>query len=142
MEKDNHKFIHNHFETGSQPQIIQGHISGAIFAMSGAIVNQYTTSPPDQPTEEPAVVEPTPDVSPTDEVLQQLTPIFYGDSQEAAHFLRAIKGAKGMQVTDLVNQLVKANKISALSCHRDLWRVLNGHGLYRASESNWNQQVR
>lgn len=74
-------------------------------------------------------------------VAAELTPIFYGDGEEAAKFVSSIRGMKDKQITDLVARLVDERKISDKSYNRDLYKVLSGHGLYGASESNWNTQV-
>ncbi len=77
----------------------------------------------------------------TDEIVSKLKPIFYGNEAEARNFLATIRSMKATQITNLVNQYVRENKISELSCHRDLYNVLHDYGLYKHSESNWNQQV-
>ena len=74
-------------------------------------------------------------------LVAALTPIFYGDGEEAARFLDAIKGAKPTQITALVKQLVKEKKISELSCHKDLWQLLHEAGLYPLTNRNWNTQI-
>jgi hypothetical protein len=76
------------------------------------------------------------------EILKQLTPIFFGIEAEAKSFLIGIQGMKSKQITDKVNQLVTDRKISEVSRKRELWSVLNKHGLYTATDSNWNQQVK
>ena len=75
------------------------------------------------------------------EIVGRLTPIFYNDKREADGFLVEIQGMKAKQITDRVNQLVRARKISGMSRKRDLWMVLHDYGLYGKSESNWNSQV-
>ena len=75
------------------------------------------------------------------EVVEKLKPIFFGIEADAREFLVSIEGMKATQITTKVNQLVDEGKISPLSSHRDLWRVLHDCGLYEKSESNWNQQV-
>ena len=75
------------------------------------------------------------------EIVGRLTPIFYNDKREADGFLMEIQGMKAKQITDRVNQLVRARKISGMSRKRDLWMVLHDYGLYGKSESNWNSQV-
>ena len=75
------------------------------------------------------------------EVVEKLKPIFFGIEADAREFLVSIVGMKATQITTKVNQLVDEGKISPLSSHRDLWRVLHDCGLYEKSESNWNQQV-
>ena len=75
------------------------------------------------------------------ELVDKLKPIFFGEATEARAFLQSIAGMKPTQITDRVNQLAKEHKISEMSKHRDLWRVLHDAGLYDKSESNWNAQV-
>ena len=76
------------------------------------------------------------------EVVDRLKPIFFGIEDDARKFLVSIQGMKPTQITDKVKQLVSKNKISDLSKHRDLWKVLHDCGMYDKSESNWNQQVK
>lgn len=71
-------------------------------------------------------------------LLQQLTPMFFGDNAAAADFLQRIKGVKAQDVTSIVNELVKEKVLSANCAHRDLWKVLHEADLYPRSESNWN----
>ena len=78
---------------------------------------------------------------PSSAIVDRLKPIFYGSEQEARAFLKSIQGMKPTQITDKVNQLVDEKKISDLSKHRDLWKVLHDCGIYIRSESNWNMQV-
>ena len=75
------------------------------------------------------------------EVVEKLKPIFFGIEADAREFLVGIEGMKATQITAKVNQLVGEGKISPLSSHRDLWKVLHDCGIYEKSESNWNQQV-
>lgn len=79
---------------------------------------------------------------PSPDVVNQLKPIFYGSEEEVKAFLVSIQGMKPTQITDKVNQLVSEKKISDMSKHRDLWKVLHDCGIYERSESNWNQQVK
>ena len=74
--------------------------------------------------------------------LEQLKPIFFGNEEEARTFLLKVQDMKAMQITSLVNTLVVENKISKLSCHRELFSVLSNSGIYDKSESNWNLQVK
>ena len=76
------------------------------------------------------------------EVVELLKPIFYGSEENARAFYDSIQGMKPTQITDKVNQLVAEKKISELSKHRDLWKVLHDYGIYERSESNWNMQVK
>ena len=122
--------IVNHFEPGSNPQVFNGPISGCVFAMPGANVTQQTGRQPESLSEE------------NEEVLNQLKPMFFGSEKEAKDFLVSIQGMKPTQITDKVNQLAADKKISELSKHRDLWKVLHDCGIYERSESNWNMQVK
>lgn len=79
---------------------------------------------------------------PSSDVVNQLKPIFYGSEEEAKAFLTSIQGMKSKQITEKVNMLVKENKISEFSKHRDLWKFLYDNGYYDKTESNWNQQVK
>ena len=78
----------------------------------------------------------------TDAIIDRLKPIFYGSEQDAKAFLESIQGMKPTQITAKVNQLVGEQKISELSSHRDLWKVLHDNGYYNKTESNWNMQVK
>lgn len=122
--------IVNHFEPGSNPQVFNGPISGCVFAMPGANVTQQTGRQPESLSEK------------EEGIINQLKPMFFGSEEEARTFLESIQGMKPTQITDKVNQLVGEKKISELSKHRDLWKVLNECGIYERSESNWNQQVK
>jgi hypothetical protein len=75
-------------------------------------------------------------------IIDRLKPIFYGSEQEARAFLESIQGMKPTQITDKVNQLVDEKKVSDLSSHRDLWKVLHDFDLYKRTEANWNMQVK
>ena len=68
--------------------------------------------------------------------------MFYGDAENAKTFLQSIRGMKPTQITEKVNQLVGERKISDMSKHRDLWKVLSDCGIYDKSETNWNRQIR
>ena len=122
--------IVNHFEPGSNPQVFNGPISGCVFAMPGANVTQQTGRQPESLSEK------------EEEVINQLKPMFYGSEEEAKAFLVSIQGMKATQITEKVNQLVSEKKISDMSKHRDLWKVLHDCGVYERSESNWNMQVK
>jgi hypothetical protein len=122
--------IVNHFEPGSNPQVFNGPISGCVFAMPGANVTQNPVQPSAQLDEQ------------QQDVVEKLKPMFYGQVEDAKAFLVSIQGMKPTQITDKVNQLVSDKKISDMSKHRDLWKVLHDCGIYDKSESNWNQQVK
>lgn len=122
--------IVNHFEPGSNPQVFNGPISGCIFAMPGANITQNPVKASAELDEE------------QQDIADKLKPMFFGQIEDAKAFLISIQGMKPTQITDKVNQLVSEKKISEMSKHRDLWKVLHDCGIYDKSESNWNQQVK
>ena len=122
--------IVNHFEPGSNPQVFNGPISGCVFAMPGANITQNPVQPSAQLNDQ------------QQDVVEKLKPMFYGQLEDAKAFLVSIQGMKPTQITDKVNQLVREKKISEMSKHRDLWKVLHDCGIYDKSESNWNMQVK
>ena len=127
MRKKN--FVNN-FEPGCNCQVYNAPISGCVFAMPGANITQYPAqSPTDIADDE-------------QDVIDRLKPMFYGDAENAKAFLQSIQGMKPTQITEKVNQLVGERKISDMSKHRDLWKVLRDCGIYDKSETNWNRQVR
>ena len=131
MEEEKKKSdITNHFEAGANCQVFNGPISGCVFAMPGANVTQNPVQPSAQLDEQ------------QQDVVEKLKPMFYGQLEYAKAFLVSIQGMKPTQITDKVNQLVSEKKISDMSKHRDLWKVLHDSGIYDKSESNWNQQVK
>ena len=105
-------------------------ISGCVFAMPGANITQNPVQPSAQLNDQ------------QQDVVEKLKPMFYGQVEDAKTFLVSIQGMKPTQITDKVNQLVREKKISDMSKHRDLWKVLHDSGIYDKSESNWNQQVK
>jgi hypothetical protein len=131
MEEEKKKSdITNHFEAGANCQVFNGPISGCVFAMPGANVTQNPVQPSTELDEQ------------QQDVVEKLKPMFYGQLEDAKAFLVSIQGMKPTQITDKVNQLVREKKISDMSKHRDLWKVLHDCGIYDKSESNWNQQVK
>ena len=131
MEEEKKKSdITNHFEAGANCQVFNGPISGCVFAMPGSNITQNPVQPSTELDEQ------------QQDVVEKLKPMFYGQIEDAKDFLMSIQGMKPTQITDKVNQLVSEKKISDLSKHRDLWKVLHDCGIYDKSESNWNQQVK
>ena len=130
MEEEKKKSdITNHFEAGANCQVFNGPISGCVFAMPGSNITQNP-------------VQPSTELDEQQDVVEKLKPMFYGQIEDAKAFLVSIQGMKPTQITDKVNQLVSDKKISDMSKHRDLWKVLHDCGIYDKSESNWNQQVK
>ena len=68
--------------------------------------------------------------------------VMYGDERNAKAFIESAKGRNNVEITDLVAQWVRENKISAQSCRRDLWRLLHAYKLYNATESNFNTALK
>lgn len=131
MEEEKKKSdITNHFEAGANCQVFNGPISGCVFAMPGSNITQNPVQPSTELDEQ------------QQDVVEKLKPMFYGQLEDAKAFLVSIQGMKPTQITDKVNQLVSEKKISDMSKHRDLWKVLHDSGIYDKSESNWNQQVK
>lgn len=74
-------------------------------------------------------------------LLEELKPFFFGFEEEAKHFLKMIKGMNGQDITQLVNRLLREQKISNKSCLKPLWTVLNRHGLYNNAYSTWAANI-
>lgn len=130
MKEEKINGITNHFEAGANCQVFNGPISGCVFAMPGSNITQNPVQSSTELDEQ------------QQDVVEKLKPMFYGQAEDAKAFLVSIQGMKATQITDKVNQLVADNKISELSKHRDLWKVLHDCGIYERSESNWNMQVK
>ena len=130
MEDNKQSGIVNHFEAGANCQVFNGPITGCVFAMPGASITQNPVQPSTEHDEK------------QQDVMDKLKPIFFGQIEDARDFLVSIQGMKPTQIIEKVNQLVSEKKISDMSKHRDLWKVLHDCGIYDKSESNWNQQVK
>lgn len=83
MEKDNQKNVVNNFEAGSNCQVFNGNISGCVFAMPGATVNQHVPEPqaPDAPQDDEQ-----PDVATLATCVDSVRQYFWGDSALAVIF--------------------------------------------------------
>ena len=128
-EEKKRDYVTNHFEAGSNCQVFNGPVNGCVFAMPGSNVTQ-------QNSDTHALLD-----EKYQGIVEKLKPIFYGVEEDARAFLASIQGVTPRQLTDIVTRLVKEGKISELSCHRPLWKVLHDCGIYDRSESNWNIQV-
>lgn len=117
------------YQTIENCQVFNGNITGCVFAMPGANITQHTRE-----QEAPASEQ-------EKDIVDQLTPLFFGNEAEAKSFLTSINGMNPREITALVSKLVKERKISDLSCHRPLYKVLHNCGIYMRTESNWNNQV-
>jgi hypothetical protein len=92
-------------------------------------------------TQETDVAQLTEEAQKFEQTVKDLVPVFYNDRAEAELFLKRIKGMKPIEVTNEVNELLKAKKISAVSVHHTLHSILKHGGYYERSESNWNKMV-
>ncbi len=73
-------------------------------------------------------------------IIKQLKPIFFDEEEEAKNYLKQMKKyTKNMEKVQFTAELVNTKKISNLSCHRDLYTILNSRGLYEPQESTWNK---
>lgn len=80
-------------------------------------------------------------VSSDAEWIGEITSCFFGIKENALEFVRLARCLKPKQITELVNAWLVKKKISDKSFNRDLYMPLHEHGVYRCSESNWNDQV-
>ena len=116
-------------------QQFYGPVTGCVFAMPGATVNQYPGAT--------HVHGKAPVTEEADEALaEKLAPVFFGNRELVAEFLGRIKGAKPTDVTAEVNRLLKERKVSDISCNKVLWEILHENGYYAPTLSNWNSQIR
>lgn len=76
-----------------------------------------------------------------EEWIDEVVSCFMGIKENALLFVSMARNMKPRQITELVNAWLKMNRISPLSCKRDLWKPLHDHGIYDCSEANWNNQV-
>lgn len=132
MEEESKKTtsVVNHFAEGSNCQVFNGNITGSVFNMPGAIVNQYTSAPQNETLAEGE-----------EDVAKELMNIFYNDANAVNDFLRKIKGAAPMDVTKEVNRLISEGIVSNISCKKTLWKILNKHGYYDRGLNNWYDQI-
>lgn len=116
-------------------QQFYGPVTGCVFAMPGATVNQY-----------PGATHAHGKVSVTEEadeaLASKLAPVFFGNRELVTEFMGRIKGAKPTDVTAEVNRLLKERKVSDISCNKVLWEILHENGYYAPTLSNWNSQIR
>lgn len=74
-------------------------------------------------------------------LASQLAPYFYGNIEYAHEFLMLARGQKASDITTFVSIWVREKRICPAHCHRPLWTALHEAGIYKASESNWNQRL-
>ena len=138
------------YQTNENCQVFNGPISGCVFAMPGATVNQ---SPVQQvsPTMDEDKSEESEDDSEHDEpevesnvdLVEKLKPLFYNNENDVRLFLKEISGMSPNNITDLVNKWVQDKRISDYGSSRkgDLWKILHDAKLYPRTIQNWNRRV-
>lgn len=138
------------YQTNENCQVFNGPISGCVFAMPGATVNQ---SPVQQVT--PAIVEEKseeieddseqegPEEINVTDLVEKLKPLFFNNENDVRLFLKEISGVKPNSITDLVNLWVKDKRISDYGSSRkgDLWKILHDAKIYPRTVQNWNRRV-
>lgn len=79
-----------------------------------------------------------------EELVNQLKPIFYNDTEKVKTFLSLIRDLRPNAITDIVNEYVRNRWISNYgNSHKGvLWKILFDNQLYKKSKSNWNNQVK
>ena len=76
------------------------------------------------------------------ELINELLPIFYNSVPDVISFLEEIDGiSNNPEIVKVATDYVSKGKISELSCRSDLWKVLNKHGLYKPSLTNWYNYI-
>lgn len=125
------------YQTNENCQVFNGPISGCVFAMPGAMVNQ---SPVQQVT--PEIVEDKSEET-EDDLVEKLKPLFFNNENDVKLFLKEISGMQPNNITDLVNTWVQDKRISDYGSSRkgDLWKILHDAKLYPRTIQNWNRRV-
>jgi len=125
------------YQTNENCQVFNGPISGCVFAMPGATVNQ---SPVQQV--KPEIVEDKSEET-EDDLVEKLKPLFFNNENDVKLFLKEISGMQPNNITDLVNTWVQDKRISDYGSSRkgDLWKILHDAKLYPRTIQNWNRRV-
>lgn len=72
------------------------------------------------------------------ELIDELLPIFYNSVPDVISFLGEIDGiSNNPEIVKVAADYVNNRKISEQSSRSDLWKVLNEHGLYKPTLTNW-----
>ena len=156
MESKGKKIEHKDstiYQKNENCQVFNGPISGCVFAMPGATVNQSSVQQV-SPTVVDDKSEETEDDSGQDkqeepeeetgvDLVEKLKPLFYNNEEDVKLFLKEIAGMDSNNITDLVNIWVQDTKISNYGYSRKgvLWKILYDAGLYTKSRQNWNRRV-
>lgn len=133
------------YQTNENCQVFNGPISGCVFAMPGATVNQSPVQQvsPTKDDDKGEVVYEEQDEKDDVDLVEKLKPIFYNNVTDVKAFLKEISGMKPGDITDLVNRWVKDKRISNYGYSRkgELWKILNEAGIYTKSRQNWCKRV-
>lgn len=79
--------------------------------------------------------------SPDEDWIGEIVPCFMGVKANALEFVSMARNMEPKQITALVNAWLVTKKISPISYRRALWKPLHEHGIYKCTESCWNDQV-
>lgn len=79
---------------------------------------------------------------PDRELVEEICGVFYGNTEDAREFVRRARVMQPVEITQMVNEWVKARKISEKSRKSRLYKPLHNHGIYPCALSNWNAQVK
>ena len=133
------------YQTNENCQVFNGPISGCVFAMPGATVNQSPVQQvsPTKDEDKGEVVYEEQDEKDDVDLVEKLKPIFYNNVTDVKASLKEISGMKPGDITDLVNRWVKDKRISNYGYSRkgELWKILNEAGIYTKSRQNWFKRV-
>lgn len=133
--------VTNNYAEGANCQVFNGAISGCVFAMPGSVVYQTPSKQAEVAGEadQPSLEGLHDDM----DLVEGLLPIFYNNEGDVREFIKEISGMSANDITDLVNQWVKDNRISNYGYSRKglLWEKLKEAGLYSKSRQNWCRRV-
>ena len=140
------------YQTNENCQVFNVPISGCVFAMPGATVNQSpvqqvtptkTEEESERVEDDSEQVEEEEQEEKDNDLAERLKPLFYNNKDDVKVFLTEIIGMKPNDITDLVNRWVKDKRISDYGYSRKgvLWGILYDAGLYTKSRQNWNRRV-
>lgn len=73
--------------------------------------------------------------------LDNLAGIFCGDIDKAKAFIKEVHVMTDVEIVERVAKGIKNKEIINSLSHRPLWTILNKSGLYKRSETNWNDQL-
>lgn len=80
-------------------------------------------------------------VDPDQQIVEELKPYFFCNTDEINKYLSQISMKKDFEVVSITNQFIKNKVISNYSCGTDLYNVLHKYGYYTATAGNWNRYI-